>query len=135
MSFTVGAPARDAAVAPTEVLERITIDELMEALGDVDVRRLYGVLTAETTMRLDVMRRLSCEHDRPRLRDEAHTLKGAAGAGGWRELSELAAALERAAPTITQADYAGTLQELDESFARARAEIDRLLAGMAEAAA
>jgi signal transduction histidine kinase/CheY-like chemotaxis protein/HPt (histidine-containing phosphotransfer) domain-containing protein len=128
------APAHVAAVEPTSVLERATVDELIEALGNAEVRRLFDVFVAETVARLELMSGLCCPHDRARIHDEAHSLKGAAGTAGLSELSELAGALERAAATIAPADYPGALQRLEQGFSAARVEIGRLLAGMAAAA-
>ena len=110
------------------------IDELMEALGPADVRALVGVFIAETGARLDLLAGLSCEHDRGRIRDEAHTLKGAAATTGLAQLSELARSLEQSAATIAPADYAAALQRLDASFTSARAEMDRVLAAVMVAA-
>jgi HPt (histidine-containing phosphotransfer) domain-containing protein len=121
-------------VEPPSILERATVDELIEALGGAEVRKLFDVFVAETVARLALMSGLSCAHDRARIHDEAHSLKGAAGTAGLRELSELAAALEQAAAVIAPAEYTGTLQRLEQSFAAARAEISRLLAGRAAAA-
>jgi signal transduction histidine kinase/CheY-like chemotaxis protein len=128
------APVHPLAAEGARVLERATIEELAETLGPDDVRTLFEVFVAETVARLDVLARLSCEHDRARIREEAHTLKGAAGTAGLSELATLAAALEQAAATIAAADYAAALRRLATSFAVARTEINRLLAGMAQAA-
>jgi len=127
-------PAHAPAAEPARVLERAIVDELIEALGATDVRRMFNVFIAETVTRLGLLRGLSCTHDRARIQDEAHALKGAAGTTGLRELSELAGSLEQTAATIAPADYAGALQRLDQSFERARAAIDRLVGGLAVAA-
>jgi signal transduction histidine kinase/CheY-like chemotaxis protein len=130
----VSGPDHEARVEPAQILDRSSIDELIEALGPADVRKLFNVFIAETTARLDLLGRLSCAQDRARVRDEAHTLKGAAGTAGLSDLAGLAAALEQAAATIAPADYATSLRRLEKSFEVARAEISRLLAGMVAAA-
>ena len=75
----------------------------------------------ETADRLTLMRQLSCQDDRVRIEDEAHTLKGAAGTFGLAQLSELARTLELSANTITPGDYRNLLDRLDACFQRARA--------------
>jgi two-component system, sensor histidine kinase len=127
---SMSAPAQETVT----ILDRDMIDELIEALGHADVRKLFNVFVAETAARLALLGGLSCAQDRARIHDEAHTLKGAAGTAGLSELSRLAAALEQAAATITPADYAGALRRLEQGFAAARGEVDRVLAGTSVAA-
>jgi signal transduction histidine kinase/CheY-like chemotaxis protein/HPt (histidine-containing phosphotransfer) domain-containing protein len=127
-------PARQASADRMPVVDRAAVDELVAALGYADVQALVGVFIAETVARLDLLAGLSCEHDRDRIRDEAHTLKGAAATAGLARLSELARLLEQSAATIAPADYADALRRLDASFASARAEMDRILAGAMVAA-
>jgi CheY-like chemotaxis protein len=127
-------PAHETVAPAAEILDRSMIDELIEALGHAGVRAMLDVFVAETTARLGVLGALSCANDRARIRDEAHTLKGAAATAGLSELSRQAAALEQAAATNAPADYTGALQRLEKSFAAARGELDRMLAGTPVAA-
>jgi CheY-like chemotaxis protein/HPt (histidine-containing phosphotransfer) domain-containing protein len=116
------------------ILDGATIGDLAEALGAEDVRLMFSVFTAETIARLDRLRGLSCENDRGRIKDEAHTLKGAAGTTGLLALAQLAAQLEQSAMAIAPSDYVELVKRLEASFKVAQVEVDSALAGMAAAA-
>jgi hypothetical protein len=116
------------------VIDRAILDELVEAIGADGAGATLGVFIAETTARLDRMRSLSCDEERARIRDEAHTLKGAAGTLGLRRLSALALMLEHSAPSITPADYAQSVACLGACFESARREVVLAIEGLATAA-
>ncbi len=117
------APAPGGLSEPRPNLDRATLAELTEAIGADGVRATLDVFVAETVVRLDLMRRLSCHDDRGRIKLEAHTLKGAGGTLGFCRLSDLARTLERSAPSIAPADYADLVDCLDACFQAARQEV------------
>ena len=96
-------------------------------MGHGGVRAMFDGFVDETDRRLGLLRGLSCDRDGERIREEAHTLKGAAGTCGLMQLSELAATLEQSAATIAPAKNADLVRRLDAGFAAARATYDRAL--------
>jgi CheY-like chemotaxis protein len=121
------APTARPASSETPVLEHEILDELTDAMGHGGVRAMFDGFVDETDRRLGLLRGLSCDRDGERIREEAHTLKGAAGTCGLMQLSELAATLEQSAATIAPAKYADLVRRLDAGFAAARATYDRAL--------
>jgi HPt (histidine-containing phosphotransfer) domain-containing protein len=86
------------------------------------------VFLAETAQRLALMRQLSCERDRKRIRDEAHTLKGAAGTFALRQVQELSKTLEQTAPAIAPEAYADLVDRIEAAFAVGCVEVEAALA-------
>ena len=121
-------PARE---RRTPVLAHEILDELTDAMGRDGVRAMFDGFVDETDRRLGLLRGLSCERDRERIREEAHTLKGAAGTCGLAQLAELAATLEQSAATMTSAKYADLVKRLDAGFAAGCAAFDRALGKVA----
>jgi CheY-like chemotaxis protein len=135
----LAAPIDRAATLPSDValtdlgpiLDRAIFDELADDISAEGVRATLDVFTADTAARLALLRQLSCDTDRARITLEAHTLKGASGLFGLRQLSHLAQALEHAAPVITPAEYSETIDRLDAAFKVARDVAERLYATVA----
>jgi CheY-like chemotaxis protein/nitrogen-specific signal transduction histidine kinase/HPt (histidine-containing phosphotransfer) domain-containing protein len=125
------APAPRPAGAETPVLAHEVLEELTDALGHDGVRAMFDGFVDETDRRLGLLRGLSCERDRERIREEAHALKGAAATCGLQQLSELAATLEHAAATMAAAKYTDLVKRLDAGFAAGRAAFDRALSRVA----
>ena len=123
------APMTD--VAP--VLDHRALQRLIEDIDADSVRTTIDVFLAETVQRLALLRRLSCCDDRKRIRDEAHTLKGAAGTACLRQLAELSMTLEHSAPTMTPDAYRDLLDRIEASFAVGQTEVETALR-LAEAA-
>ena len=119
------------ASAETPVLAHEILDELTDAMGRDGVRAMFDGFVDETDRRLGLLRGLSCERDRERIREEAHALKGAAGTCGLAQLAELAATLEQSAATMTSAKYADLVKRLDAGFAAGCAAFDRALGKVA----
>jgi signal transduction histidine kinase/DNA-binding NarL/FixJ family response regulator/HPt (histidine-containing phosphotransfer) domain-containing protein len=118
-------------VAP--ILDHQALQRLIEDI-DVDSARItVDVFVAETVKRLALFRQLSCDSDRKRIGDEAHTLKGAAGTACLRQLAALAMTLEHSAPTLAADAYRDLLDRIEASFAVGRAEVETALR-LAEAA-
>ena len=125
-SSTPGAPF--AAADAHDVLDRATLEELVEAIGADGVRAAFDVFVSETIARLDLMRKLSCNGDRDRIKDEAHTLKGASGTLGLCQVSELARTIERTALSITPADYVDMVDRLAACFRAGRHQAELAMA-------
>ena len=116
---------------PAPVLAHDIFDELVEVMGSGGVRQMFEIFVDETDRRLGLLRGLSCDRDRERIKEEAHTLKGAAGTSGLLQLAELAKALEQSATTAPPAKYADIVKRLDAGFAAGRAAFDRALGKVA----
>ena len=116
-------------VGPT--LDRAAFDELVDAIGAEDVRATLDVFFAETVERLALLRQLSCEADRPRIKDEAHTLKGASASLGLCQLSQLAQTLEHSAHAITPQEYRVLVDRLNAIFRISRDDAERICAKVA----
>ena len=92
-------------------------ENLVAELGRDDTLDTFAIFFNEASNRLKRLRELPCEQERTKLAQEAHGLKGSAANFGLRQVSELAAALERDARTITAEHYAAALQRLEASYA------------------
>ncbi|MEZ5787320.1 MAG: ATP-binding protein [Xanthobacteraceae bacterium] len=128
-------PAWTAEPDTAPVLDHAVLDELIDAIGTDGARATLSVFLAETTTRLDLLRRLSCETERPRIEDAAHALKGAAGALGLRQLSALALRLEQSALAMTPDEYAAIVGRLGTCFGSARREAECAVKKLGRAAA
>jgi HPt (histidine-containing phosphotransfer) domain-containing protein len=126
-----------AEVAMADVVPALDLDVFRSLVEEIDldgVREMLDVFLKETAERLTLMHQLSCQDDRVRIENEAHTLKGAAGTVGLRQVAELAKTLELSAHTITPEDYANLVDRLDACFRRARADTVAALATALERA-
>lgn len=100
-------------------LDTSAFDNLAEEIGREGTLETFSIFFKETTDRLKRMQTLSCETDRNAIRQDAHGLKGTAANFGFRQVSALAAKLEKDAPTIASGDYEATLRSLETSYAAA----------------
>jgi signal transduction histidine kinase/DNA-binding NarL/FixJ family response regulator/HPt (histidine-containing phosphotransfer) domain-containing protein len=119
-----------AAVAMTDVapiLDRAMFNTLVEEIDIDGVRATLDVFLAETVQRLALLRTLSCDAERARIKDEAHTLKGASETFGLRQVSELARTLEHSAHQIERRNYRNLLDRLDACFGLARIELEAMM--------
>lgn len=123
-------PAEVALADVAPILDRAAFEELVDAIGIAGVRATLDVYVTETSGRLELLRRLSCDCDRARIKDEAHTLKGASGTFGLRQVSELAKELEYTAHRIAEAEYVSLVDRLNACFELARSEAERACAAM-----
>jgi HPt (histidine-containing phosphotransfer) domain-containing protein len=118
------------AVAMTDVapiLDRAAFDTLVEEIDIDGVRATLDVFLAETVQRLALLRTLSCDAERARIKDEAHALKGSSGTFGLRQISDLARTLEHSAQQIEQRNYRDLVDRLDACFGRARIELEAVM--------
>jgi signal transduction histidine kinase/CheY-like chemotaxis protein/HPt (histidine-containing phosphotransfer) domain-containing protein len=119
-----------AAVAMTDVapiLDHAVIDTLIEEIDIDGVRATLDAFLPETVQRLALLRTLSCDAERARIKDEAHALKGSSGTFGLRQVSELARTLEHSAHQIEPRSYRDLLDRLDACFGLARTELEAVV--------
>lgn len=113
-------PPTDAPPDAEEIVDRTAFERLAAEIGDDGASETLRVFIEETNMRLRKLRTLSCREERETIANEAHTLKGAAGTLGLRQLAALARGLEHRAGAMSAAEYDATLDRLESAFARAR---------------
>jgi len=87
------------------IMDNTVFGELVNEIGASDARLALSIFVSETDERLEKFRALARNMDRDLLEREAHTLKGAAGNFGLRQVSALARMLQFAATEITVDDY------------------------------
>jgi CheY-like chemotaxis protein/HPt (histidine-containing phosphotransfer) domain-containing protein len=109
------------------ILDRAAFDGLVGEIDADGAAAALAVFVQETIHRLALLDRLDAAGDRKRIRDEAHTLKGAAATLGMRQLAELAKTLEHEAATIPADGYRDLVARLSAAFAVARAEAEAAL--------
>jgi signal transduction histidine kinase/CheY-like chemotaxis protein/HPt (histidine-containing phosphotransfer) domain-containing protein len=112
-------------VAP--ILNQKAFNMLIEEIDADGVRVTLDQFLADTAERMALFRRLSCDGDRKRIGDEAHTLKGAAGTFGMQQVMEISRTLEHGAATITPAAYSDLVDRLDACLGVAQAEVENAL--------
>jgi hypothetical protein len=118
-----------ASVALTDVspaVDRSVLDELVEEIDMEGVRVALDGFLMETVDQFGRLRTLSCDNDRAKIKDEAHTLKGSSATFGLRQVSELSRTLEYAALQITSKDYHDLIDRIEACFDVARAELQTL---------
>ncbi|NVO14349.1 MAG: response regulator [Rhodoplanes sp.] len=109
-----------AAAADDALIDRETLAILADEIGADGASLAVQIFLGETEARLARLRALPLDTSREKIAVEAHTLKGAAATLGLVPLSDLARALEQAAPTITASDCAALIDRIEAAFARAR---------------
>jgi signal transduction histidine kinase/CheY-like chemotaxis protein/HPt (histidine-containing phosphotransfer) domain-containing protein len=125
----VTAPAEVALADVAPVLDRTALDTFIEEIELDGVRATLDVYLEDTVGRLALLRTLSCETDRDRIRIEAHTLKGSSSTFGLTQLSSLGKTLEYSAHAISADDYRDIVDRIHAVFAASR---DAVEAAMAE---
>jgi signal transduction histidine kinase/DNA-binding NarL/FixJ family response regulator len=123
------------ATAPSEValadvapsVDHATLASLLAETGIDGARAAFEIFCRETSTRLAVLATLSCDGGRVRIRDEAHTLKGAAGAFGMLQVMELARTLEHSALQISADDCRDIVGRLAAAVRLARDEVEGVL--------
>ena len=79
---------------------------------------------SESVEQLTQLRTLACADNRVKIKDFAHALKGASGAFGLEQMSELARMLEHSAHQIAPHDYEALLDRLEACFGTSRLELE-----------
>jgi HPt (histidine-containing phosphotransfer) domain-containing protein len=113
----------EADVVPAPALDREAYAELVDEIGEPAAREIRDVFISETNARLKLLHALSPARERIRISREAHSLKSAAGAFGYRHLASLAVRLEGSVMRLSTAEYAELLDDIDEAYRAAR-ELD-----------
>ncbi|RAI32483.1 hypothetical protein CH340_15330 [Rhodoplanes serenus] len=103
------------------VLDGAVAAALCDEIGEDGVAATVTCFLADTRERLDGLAGLAAAADRRRLGIEAHTLKSAAGAIGFRRLAGLALTLEREAADIAPERAADLVAALAAAFRDAEA--------------
>jgi hypothetical protein len=105
------------------IMDRSVYDELVEEIGDESTREMLDVFLEETVARLALLNRLACSNDRLQIEREAHSLKSTSRAFGLKQLSALARTLEVAAFGMSDAEFRLTLDQIEQAFDKARAQL------------
>jgi signal transduction histidine kinase/CheY-like chemotaxis protein/HPt (histidine-containing phosphotransfer) domain-containing protein len=113
------AGAEDAAL-----IDRSIAAEICQEIGAEAVAEIVQAFRREGANRIEHLRKLSGTDDRKAIEVEAHTLKGAAGAIGFAQVSALAFKLEKQAKTMAQNDHAALIARIGAAYAQSCAEID-----------
>lgn len=106
------------------LIDRSVVAEICQEIGPEAVAEIVQAFRREGANRIEHLRKLSGKDDRKGLEVEAHTLKGAAGAVGFAQLSALAFALEKHAKTMAPKDHAALIARISVAYAQSCAEID-----------
>ncbi len=113
------------------VFNRACYDVMATELGDDAVQELVSIFIAETERRLALLQKLTGDLDRGLIGREAHSLKSDAAALGLMRISRLAAALERDAPRIGNAELRAAIDRIAPAFAEGRDRLPRPVASAA----
>jgi PAS domain S-box-containing protein len=132
-ALPVTPPAQVAMADVAAVCDRTAVANLIDEIDYDGARATLDIFLTDTEQRLALLRSLSTDADRKRIRDEAHTLKGASATFGLRQVAELSKTLEHSAPTIAGAQFGELLDRLDAGFAVARDEVEGVMAAYAPA--
>jgi len=103
------------------------LDELAQVLPAATVLELATSFYESVTSCLAQLAAAARNHDWSTIKEQAHDLKGISGTFGALRLQQLAAELEHAIG-MSSAQAAVTLQEMRETFAVAKKEIEGMLA-------
>lgn len=126
-----GAPAADAATesaSPPPVLDQDAFDQQRATFGDTRILRFLGMLAEEMERRRTALDEAAGRAARIEIGQHAHALASAAGNLGFRQLMDLARALERVVATMTPDELAAALDELRRSMTDSAAMIATLTA-------
>jgi CheY-like chemotaxis protein/HPt (histidine-containing phosphotransfer) domain-containing protein len=113
------APADD-----TVLIDRSITTEICQEIGAEAVAEILQAFRREGADRIEHLRKLSATDDRKAIEIEAHTLKGAAGAVGFAQVSVLAFKLEKQAKAMASADHAALIARISIAYVQSCAEID-----------
>lgn len=112
------------------IIDRTAI-ETLRSLGEGDdefLREIIGIYLQDTPERLAELRTRNGENDRVAFVRAAHTIKGSSGNVGANEVRTLAETLEQLATRTPLAELATHVAELEAAYARARTELEKLIA-------
>ena len=98
--------------------------ELVDALGVARTREAVRHFTNEAASRLSALRTLVENRDDVKVAREAHSLKGISATFGLRELSQVAAHLERQATIVSPGELTALIGRLEAALQRAQSSLD-----------
>ncbi|MEN3386431.1 MAG: hypothetical protein V7608_6475 [Hyphomicrobiales bacterium] len=113
-----------ASVDEAALIDRSITAEICQEIGAEAVAEILRAFRREGADRIEHLRKLSDTGDRKAIEVEAHTLKGAAGAVGFAQVSALAFSLEKQAKTMAPKDHAALIARIGVAYTRSCAEID-----------
>jgi CheY-like chemotaxis protein/HPt (histidine-containing phosphotransfer) domain-containing protein len=108
----------------TVLIDRSITTEICQEIGAEAVAEILQAFRREGADRIEHLRKLSAADDRKAIEIEAHTLKGAAGAVGFAQVSALAFKLEKQAKTMAPGDHAALIARIGIAYVQSCAEID-----------
>jgi CheY-like chemotaxis protein len=108
-----GTPPGPADTAPgPEAVDRATLAELREVLGDEDMKRLVREFTTDVANRIAVLEEAVKRGDGAAVAAQAHSIRGAAALIGARAIHETAMLLEEGAELLSRRDLAAAVRDL-----------------------
>jgi HPt (histidine-containing phosphotransfer) domain-containing protein len=117
-------PPQRALADDAVLIDRSVATEICQEIGAEAVAEILQSFRREGAERIEHLRKLSATDDRKAIAIEAHTLKGAAGAVGFAQVSALAFRLEKQAKTMESKDRAALIARIGIAYAQSCAEID-----------
>jgi signal transduction histidine kinase/DNA-binding NarL/FixJ family response regulator/HPt (histidine-containing phosphotransfer) domain-containing protein len=106
------------------LIDRSVTAEICQEIGVEAVAEILQAFRREGADRIERLRKLSGTDDRKSIEVEAHTLKGAAGAVGFAQVSTLAFTLEKQVKTMASKDHAALIARIGVAYTQSCAEID-----------
>jgi signal transduction histidine kinase/CheY-like chemotaxis protein/HPt (histidine-containing phosphotransfer) domain-containing protein len=113
-------PAEPESKAAPVSLDRTTLAQLTEAIGEDGVRQTFAVFARATEDRLALFRRFTEGKDRELIEIEAHALKGSAKTLGASEVSDIARLIELRAAGISADELRDAVERLDAAYRKMR---------------
>ena len=107
------------------LIDHTVVAELCEEIGADSTGEILRVFLGETRERLALLGKLSGAGDCAAIEVEAHTLKGAAGAVGFAQVSALAKALEFDARAAAPVPYGELVARIGVAFSDSCREMDQ----------
>jgi CheY-like chemotaxis protein/HPt (histidine-containing phosphotransfer) domain-containing protein len=117
-------PAPRARADDTMLIDRSITAEICQEIGAEAVAEILQAFRREGADRIEHLRKLSDADDRKAIAIEAHTLKGAAGAVGFAQVSALAFMLEKQVKTLAPSDHAVLIERIGVAYVQSCAEVD-----------
>jgi signal transduction histidine kinase/CheY-like chemotaxis protein/HPt (histidine-containing phosphotransfer) domain-containing protein len=114
--------AASAALQSASLIDRARFNMLVLEVGAEIAHDLLNVFLQGTEQRLLRLAQLTGETDRKTVQREAHSLKSDAATFGWRELSRVAAILEKEAPELQEHRYRSLQTELSQLYQHTKHE-------------
>jgi CheY-like chemotaxis protein len=116
--------ASQTAAEDAVLIDRSVTAEICQEIGVEAVAEILQAFRREGADRIEHLRKLSGTDDRKSIEVEAHTLKGAAGAVGFAQVSALAFTLEKQVKTMAPKDHAALIALIGVAYSQSCAEID-----------